>query len=137
VHLPILGWVGYYKVLQHLSTLFGLTVLSFWFVRWYESSDCTSRESQPAFSPLRKITIISIITSIALSGAVLRVVLIILVSEHPVSLQTVVGQAVVTLIAFHWWELIIYGLLFRRLGHFAPGQPFDRPPQQSSTISEL
>ncbi len=136
LHLPILGWVGYYKVLQLLSTLFGLTVLLFWFVRWYESTDCSSRECQPAFSPLRKITIISIITSIALLGAVLRVVAIVSLSDHPVSLQTVAGQAVVTLIALLWWELITYGLLFRKLAHSAPRQPFERPLQETNTISE-
>jgi Domain of unknown function (DUF4184) len=137
VHLPILGWVGHYKLLQHLSTVFGLTVLLLWFARWYESTSYLPERSCSAFSPGRKIAIISIITIIASLGAVARIVAMVSVSERAVSLQSVVGKGVVTLIALLWWELVIYGLLFRKLKRSLRGQPLDKTLQETSTISDL
>jgi hypothetical protein len=43
----------------------------------------------------------------------------------------------VKLIAVLWWELIIYGLLFRKLKRSMPAQPFDKTLQGTSTIPEL
>jgi len=106
-----LGWVGYYKVLQHGSTLLGIGILSMWFVHWYETTAPSSR-SGGALSATRKLAIVSMLTSIAVFGAILRVVPVL---AYEGSLQKLTGQAVVTGIALLWWELVIYGLFFSKL----------------------
>ncbi len=129
IYLPVLGWTGYYKLLQHVSTLAGLAVLGLWFAHWYRNTDPVPSASCNRFSPANKVRIVFIITSIAVTAAILRVLDVVSAAAGPVSLQRVAGQAVVTLIALLWWELIIYSLLFRELAQNLPRQ--DAQPEDS------
>jgi hypothetical protein len=113
VRLPIAGSVQNYKLLQHVSTIFGLFVLLIWFVR------------QPSISPTRPRLIqdrrinerlaFLIASAVALAAGSLRAFIGAGATSGLHRIQIFIGEAAVTTISVFWLELVIYGFLRKRL----------------------
>jgi len=112
VRLPIVGLVPYYKLFQHGSTIIGTLVLLVWFVCWFEVTEPCHQDRRPFFSLRQKLSIISLISLIALLGAVARSIVLVGVPTDPLAFKRFVGQAIVSVIALTWWELVTFGLLY-------------------------
>ncbi len=109
-YLPLIGWVPYYKVFQHCSTLLGMVVLLLWFTAWYRNSEpSTDISKQLPTAVSRRITIL-LLVAIALLGSAVRVVMFGGAPAHVRTLAGFTGQAVCTFVALVWWELVAYGL---------------------------
>ena len=110
IRLPIFAMTPCYKVLQHGSTIAGLAVLAVCFIWWYRSSPPWSQNPNPypRLTTAQKLAIVTTLTAIASAAAIVRAV-VGSESSHLV-LENFVAQAVVTVIALMWWELVIYGL---------------------------
>ena len=114
IHVPIVGVIPLYRVLQHGSTIIGIGVLSAWLAVWYRTTDPSGYALSNTVSPTRKIAIGAIVMTIAIVGAIIRAVAEMgILLSHP-SEERFVGVLVVTGIALVWWELVAYGIFSSR-----------------------
>jgi hypothetical protein len=121
VHLGSLGFVPFYKVLQHLSTVAGLAILLVWLAMWYrtaasgpdvrveEVGSDFETESQNAW-PLRKILTLAVIAAIALLGALFRALSSIGIPSNHSTLALFAGDFAASMIALLWWEFVALGI---------------------------
>ena len=131
IHMPIVGLVPVYKVLQHGSTIFGTAVLSIWLVVRYRTSEPSGRVLTHETSPARKIAIGAVVTTVALVGALIRAVMGIGIPSDGASDKRFVGLMVVTAIALVWWQLVAYGVFSSRNTSLTPGAAdLDRAPRR-------
>lgn len=113
VHLPVLGTIPYFKVLQHGSTMAGVAVVALWFAHWY-------RTTQPAesldaeLSGGRKAGIVTIGVLLALGGAIVRALHAAAIPYQIRGSARFAGDAVCAFVALVWWELVVYGLVQKR-----------------------
>ena len=113
--VPVLGRLPLYKILQHGSTIVGIGILLAWLVHWY----CTSQPSAPLSNQLssrRKATVITVVTTVALIGGILRAIAGRGALTGHAAFNKFVVQAVVTVIALTWWQLVAYGFATRSTG---------------------
>jgi hypothetical protein len=72
VHVPIAGDMGMYKVLQYVSTVFGIVVLAVWVWFWYRATRPVELPAEEPYTPAQ-IRVITIVTpAVALCGGILR-----------------------------------------------------------------
>jgi hypothetical protein len=124
--LPMLGAVQNYKILQHVSTALGLTVLCIWFIHWCRNTPFASPvllSGLRRFSASRKLFVVAQIIVIALAGVFVRIAASLDLSAHSLSFATFAGKAICTFIALIWWQLVIYGILSRTRQGFRPAEP--------------
>lgn len=110
VRLPTLGTTPWYKVLQHGSTILGLALLLAWLIDWYRSAQPSPRprSQPPPLAAARKLATAATLISIATALSIVRA-LVGIEGGHFV-FDKFVGDAVVTVIALMWWELVAYGI---------------------------
>lgn len=120
VHLVFIGFVPFYKILQHLSTVVGLAILLVWLAMWYhtvasadgrveEVGNNFETESQNAWPP-RKILTLTAIATIALLGALFRALSSIGIPSNHSTLALFAGDFAATMIALLWWEFVALGI---------------------------
>lgn len=111
MHLPILGIVPFYKVLQHASTILGLGALLIWFLLWYRKAQVLpSRDGYKGLRPARKATIFLVAMAVALLAGVARTVAALGIPSNHSAAKQAVGLFVVTWVAVMWWEFVLYGV---------------------------
>lgn len=110
--LPIVGNLPLYKLLQHGSTVFGLAALSIWLAHWYRTTEPCGPLTK-TLSPRRKATVIAVVVTVALIGALARSLVGIEMTNGRFVFNKFVVQSVVTAMALVWWQLVAYGLAFR------------------------
>ncbi len=117
--LPLIGHsVPIYKLLQHGSTLLGISILSICFVRWYQTIPVfPSTENKDPLTG-RKISTILALLGVAAAGGAIRS----LAGQDLFVFKKSVGEFVVTAIALAWWELVFLGIVFRRRSPQNPDQ---------------
>ena len=114
VHVPIVGLIPLYRVLQHCSTIIGIAVLSAWLAVWYRTTKPSGYALSNTASPTRKIGIGAVVMTIAIVGAIIRAVAEIGIPLRHPSEERFVGVLVVTGIALVWWQLVAYGIFSSR-----------------------
>jgi hypothetical protein len=110
IGLPLFGAVHIYKLLQYASTLFGLTVVFFWFLHWVRTAP---EEKEPAGSlvPRTQVHVARLLIPVtALAGAFLRALFDAGHPGSPRGLEIWVGDFVVAAISLAWLELMAWGL---------------------------
>lgn len=121
VRLPIVGFVPYYKLFQHGSTIVGTVILLIWFARWYQAAEPCREYPRPFFSSRQKLSLIALISLVAILGAIASSVINVGSPTDPLAFRRFVGQAIVSVIALAWWELVAFGLLYsKRLSTKSP-----------------
>lgn len=123
--LPVLGIVHVYKLLQYVSTAFGLIVVFFWLRHWVRTASVqqpSAGSSVPA-SQVRRARVV--IPVIALAAAVVRAFIGIHHPSTPRGAEIWVGDFVVASISFAWLELMAWGLILPHRGPalLAPDAP--------------
>jgi len=108
-HLPIVGPIQHYKIVQHVSTIVGCCILGAWLIRWYRTTRPRSQLSGRHLPWRQKLVIIALMLAIASLGSIARTI----IASNPSSNTTelLIGKAVCTFIALIWWQLVIYGLM--------------------------
>ncbi|MGC2245429.1 MAG: DUF4184 family protein [Terriglobales bacterium] len=116
VHVPDIGFVPLYKLLQQVSTVVGLAILLVWLVAWYRTGKdgdevrLRNEGRTPDAWPLRKIATLAAVTVVAAVGAVFRAVTAIGIPSNHSTLALFVGDLAVTMIALMWWQLVALGI---------------------------
>ena len=109
--LPVLGVVHLYKLLQYVSTVFGMLAIFFWFRHWIRTAPI---QQEPAGDrvPRSQVRIARIlIPLLALCAAVARTVISV---RHPSTARGAeiwLGEFVVAAISFTWLALMAWGLM--------------------------
>ncbi len=114
VRVPIIGLVPCYEFLQHVSTIIGVGVLCGWLVRWYSKTEPSDEPLAGSFTSRRKIMIVCVVTGIACVGALIRAVVGTEGLAGQIALKQFAAQALITVIALWWWQLVAYGLFFSK-----------------------
>jgi len=109
VQFPVVGGVGWYKILQHGSTVIGLSLVGCWVVSWYRYAEAPCAAPSPRFSRKHRWTIFAATLAIAGLAAGLRII----VSDRA-GFKVIVGEWITAMIAFVWWQLVILGLYWKR-----------------------
>jgi hypothetical protein len=113
IHLPVLGAVPLYKVLQHTSTVAGILILCAWVMRWYVRTEPECDPGSPALPPSKRWFIVGCICLGAIAGGLIRSAIAIWLSGFDHDRERTVGVGVVTGIALAWWLLVAYAVLVR------------------------
>jgi hypothetical protein len=110
MRVPVLGWIPYYRVLQHVSTLVGVGAICVWLLWWYRTAVPSEALPQPQYSVARRLSIAGIVSAVALLGGYVRARLGSQAAiHHLISLQFL-AEFVVTSVAFAWWQLVAFGM---------------------------
>jgi len=122
LNVPTLGLVPFYKVLQHGSTIIGISILSIWLVVRYRTSTPSCQMLRGAVSSTRKVVVFTVVAIVALMGGTIRAVAKVGIPSSRLSNNRFVGLLIVTATALAWWELVVYGVFSSRSTP-APGSP--------------
>jgi hypothetical protein len=113
VHMPLIGGVPVYKILQHASTLLGIAILLVWLLAWYRTAEVCSASpgrSQDGWPKRKSLTLLAM-AGIAAVGALTRALAGTGIPSSRVAIPRFLGPFVVTLIAIVWWEFVVLGIL--------------------------
>jgi hypothetical protein len=122
VLLPVVGPIAFSRLLQHVSTVLGLGVLAVWLAKWYRRSDISRERFEPAFTPAQKAQGVLAVIAIAICAGAWRGWAVAgswpgwaATDVHPALqlLRVFSGNAVITMIAILWWEIVLIGSLMR------------------------
>ena len=108
VNVPLLRSFHVYKLLQHGSTILGVTILCVWMLAWWRSP--APVESELSSSDAPKITLLVVGCVIALGGGLIRAALATSRPFDQLAAERFIGCFVVTTIAVAWWELVVFGI---------------------------
>ena len=111
IHLHRVRTVPLYKLLQHGSTLFGLTVLAVAVLAWYRRTDVSAPASTQSIWPQRQILTLAGTAFIAVAAGIAYASVMLGLPARQSSISTYVGRMVVTAIAVAWWEFVTMGII--------------------------
>jgi membrane-bound metal-dependent hydrolase YbcI (DUF457 family) len=112
--VPPLGMVQNCRILQHVSTVVGLAILWIWCDRWFKSTKPIHEPCDRRLTPAGKFTLLVIVPAVALVLGIVRAIIGARIAWFPHSPQRIIADAVITMIAFSWWQVILCGLLIKR-----------------------
>ncbi len=112
VTIPVLGSIPYYKLFQHVSTVLGLAILAVWLLWWYYKTPASGEPLAGAPSHSRRVAIVAALVTIACVAAVIRGAIDAIGPTGRMNYREFVIDAVVTVVAILWWELVAYGIFF-------------------------
>jgi hypothetical protein len=101
--------VEVYKLLQHVSTLFGMLVLLIWVVRWYRK---TTPDNQPI--PAQRIKLAVTLIVVALVGAMVRAYVGVGMPTNTRATQAFIAECGITAITLVWFQLVVMGVIISR-----------------------
>jgi len=116
IALPHIGFVPFYKILQHVSTVVGLAILVVWLVMWYRTGDDAADDQHGITEhvqdvwPRRKIMTLGAITIFAGLGAIFRAWSEIGIPSNHSTLALFMGEFAATMIALMWWQFVALGI---------------------------
>jgi hypothetical protein len=111
VHVPVLGEIPFYRILQHSSTIVGMALLCAWFIRWYRATAPRADREEPPMSSLRKWITGSSIAGAAIVAGTLRTMMAAADPGLDHGREALVGEGVITAIALAWWLLVAYAIV--------------------------
>lgn len=116
IHVTFLGDWPLYKLLQHGSTLLGLTVLALWIAAWYRSAErCSPLTARMGSAwPLRKVMTLLAIAIIALAAGTAYAVSVAGIPTRRPSISLFVVPLVIAAMAAVWWQLVLLGIVRSR-----------------------
>lgn len=119
MQVPIFGRVQHYKVFQIVSTILGMLLLP---LCWMRGPNTSAEPSSPQVSPHstgREMTVLAVVTCVALGAAAVRAIPGARISHHYG--QLFATEAFTTATTVFWIETILYGAL--RARNRTPAKP--------------
>jgi hypothetical protein len=113
VQVPILGPLPYYKLFQHVSTILGLGIVLVWLVWWYRTTKPADHAIAGAPSVSRRFATVAVLATAACAGAAINGTMAARGPAGHFNFREFVVEAVVTVTALAWWELVAYGIFYR------------------------
>jgi hypothetical protein len=113
VHLPAIGELAMYKLLEYASSVFGVVVVAAWIWHWYRT---TKPSAAPAdqFRDVRRRVLVVLLPAAAVLSGVLRAYQTDGIQMQIRPLVHFAADIVISAIAFFLLGLLLYGVIFRR-----------------------
>ncbi len=108
--LPVVGVVHTYKLLQYVSTIFGMLVLLLWFRHWVRTAPIQAHPAGSSVSPVKARIGRIVVPLVALAGGLLRASIASRQLDSPRGLEIWLGIFAVATISFAWLELMLWGM---------------------------
>ncbi|MBI3474399.1 MAG: DUF4184 family protein [Acidobacteria bacterium] len=112
--IPIIGATPLYKLFQHGSTAIGVGILVIWLLVWRQNAKLHHESTNHRVSGRHRLTVLAVVISIALAGAVIRAVVALGLPAGHLAQKRFVGLWVTTLVALLWWQIVLYGAWYKR-----------------------
>jgi hypothetical protein len=103
-----------YKLLQHGSTIFGFTLLTFWYFRWFQKAPESEVDSNFLLNAKAKITAVISITGFASALGLIYGFVCATRFSHPKFLKIFLGSGVVAFGAVLAISLLVYCMIWNR-----------------------
>jgi Domain of unknown function (DUF4184) len=113
VQLPLAGPVPTYELLQHGSTLAGLTVLAIWVFLWYRSTQPANEPPAHSYSPSQRLAILVIVPLVAAVAALGRAFLGVGIPLRNAKIFPFFADACLSAVTFFTIGILLCGVLFR------------------------
>jgi membrane-bound metal-dependent hydrolase YbcI (DUF457 family) len=114
VHLPVIGVIAGYKLLEYLNSLFGIAVVAVWVWFWYRTTQpSASRPVEPLNGTQKRVVAATLLT-VAIVGGGIRAFLKVGVPAHLRPFVLFSAYALVTAIALLLVGLLVVGIILRR-----------------------
>jgi hypothetical protein len=128
IHLPRIGFIHNYFLLQLISSVGGILVLLVWFGRWYRATPLGPQPLSRTFTPSQKVIIAAAMLTLSSAGGILRATLLFGIPRSRGHITDFAGDMIVTTGALLWWQLVAWGVLLRsRIASLTtPSQPVAR-----------
>lgn len=110
VPMPIGSTVALYNVLQHLSTLLGMSVLAYWVNAWYNATPPKQNPKQSELPAKKRFLVVGLIGAAAFAGGLAHAAI---VAGWPGSMRAAgrsAGILIVTTIALCGWLFLAYSV---------------------------
>ncbi len=112
-HVPLIGAIPLYEVLQHGGTFVGIGVLSIWLAFRYRATEPSAYPLSNRVSPMRRMLVGGSFVMAALVGGIVRATIAIgIPGGHPAE-KRFVGLVVVTAVGLIGWQLVVYSFFTR------------------------
>jgi len=106
-HVPLLGWLPYYMVLQLASSAVGILILCAWAARWYQITKPGRDDGETAMPSAQRWLMAGCIAGVASLIAIARTIAAI----GSMGRGMLISEGVVTAIALAWWLLVAYAIV--------------------------
>ena len=113
IHVPVLGAIPLFRVLQHASTVAGVVVLCVFVTNWYRQTEPHIDRESAGLSASRRWFIVGSICLLAFVGGMVRSAMLIWFQGFDLDREDTVAVGVVTGIALAWWLLVAYAVVVR------------------------
>jgi hypothetical protein len=114
VPFPVVHQLEMYKLLQYVSTVFGIVFLAIWVWHWYRSTAPARDPIVRPFPAAQKIAMLAILPLVSICGGILRAHEAIRIVKSITSIEYFVVDAVVTAITIFGLGFLACGIVFRR-----------------------
>lgn len=114
VDIPLLGPVRHCRVLQYISSVVGIGLLLLWAAPWHRTAKPSDEPLEGQLTSSGRTILLAIAPAIAVIAGILRAGVGAKLARPHHSLERIAGEAVVTMIAIAWWELVLCGFLISR-----------------------
>lgn len=113
VHLPLAGSIRVFLLLQYISSIGGIVVLLCWVWHWNRTTAPGPQPLSNTFTPGQKGAITAAMLAGSTAGGVVRALASMGIPHTRATIPTFAGEAVITLGALLWWQLVAWGVLLR------------------------
>lgn len=113
IHLPLIGSIRSYFLLQVLSSIGGILILLFWLCHWYRATPPGPQPLSRTFTPSQKTVIAIAMLTLSIAGGLLRAFLHFGIPRSRNAVAGFAGDTAVTVGALLWWQLIAWGFFLR------------------------
>ena len=114
VVLPAIGEMGMYKLLEFVSSAFGLVVVAVWIYLWYRATNPSAYPAAVAGNEPRRRTFVAVLPVLAILGGVLRAYPANGIHVEIRPLVHFTADLLISAIAFLLLGLLAYGVILRR-----------------------
>jgi hypothetical protein len=114
VPLPLLHRMHVYTFLQLVSSIAGLVIVFCWILDWYRNTAPGPQPLRAPISPGQKTLVATVMIAISIAGGVLRGLMRTGLPNRSGNALPFAGDAVVTMGALLWWQLVAWGVLMGR-----------------------
>lgn len=111
--LPAIGEMPMYKLLEYVSSVFGLVVVAVWICHWYRTTNASASSAAETEDTAQRRTFVAVLPTLAILGGVLR-------AYHASGIHLEIRPLVhfttdflISAITFFLLELLAYGIILR------------------------
>jgi hypothetical protein len=113
VELPAIGEMPMYKLLEYVSSVFGLVVVAVWIWHWYRTTNPSAYPAAQAGDAAQRHTFVAVLPTLAILGGILRAYRAHGIHPEIRLLMYFTADILISAITFFLLGLLSYGVILR------------------------